>query len=150
MIVDTLENISAYTALGERIAVALEYLKTTDFAEMQDGRYDICGDEIYAMVQRYTTKPREQGKWEAHHKYIDIQFLVEGCEQIGVVDTRKLTIAEEYSVESDIMFFADEDGDFIKLTGDKFVLLFPQDAHMPGIASNTPSAVTKVVIKIPV
>jgi YhcH/YjgK/YiaL family protein len=148
MIVDTLQNISTYAVLGKKIAVALEYLKTTDFSAMPDGRYDIRGDEIYAVVQRYETKPREQGRWEAHRKYIDIQFLAEGCELIGVVDAEKLTIAEEYDAESDIMFFADAAGDLIKLTGSKFVLLFPQDAHMPGIASGTPSDVTKAVVKI--
>jgi YhcH/YjgK/YiaL family protein len=148
MIVDTLQNSSAYVALGERIAVALEYLKTTDFSEMPDGRYDIRGDEIYAMVQRYETKPREQGRWESHRRYIDIQYLAEGSELIGVVDTQKLTVTEEYSAESDIMFFADNEGDFINLTGDKFALLFPQDAHMPGIADTAPSAAVKAVVKI--
>jgi YhcH/YjgK/YiaL family protein len=100
------------------------------------------------VVARYKTKPRPEGRWEAHRKYIDIQFLAAGKELIGVTAADKLTITDAYNEESDIMFFGDSEGDFITLTEDKFVLLFPQDAHMPCITANTPSDVIKVVVKI--
>jgi YhcH/YjgK/YiaL family protein len=148
MIADRLANIDCYRGLGERIATALDFLRNTNFAELPDGRTDIRGDEIFAMLMRYDTKPREVGRWEAHRSYIDIQFLIEGNELIGVTDAAGLTITEEYDSDKDIMFFADADGDFLQLSADKFVLLFPQDAHMPYITDKTTSAVRKVVIKI--
>jgi len=149
MITDNLNNAGIYTALGERIHTALEFLKNTDFSEIQDGRIEIQGDEIYAMIQRYETKPREQGKWEAHRKYIDIQFLAEGEEFIGVTNTAELEITEPYSPETDVMFLDGNNGDFITLSKDKFVLLYPQDAHMPCITiDNKPSPVAKIVIKV--
>jgi len=125
MITDSLQNIDTY-----------------------DGRYEIRGDEIFAVVARYKTKPRSEGRWEAHRKYIDIQFPAAGRELIGVTAADKLTVADAYNAESDIMFFDDSEGDFITLAEDKFVLLFPQDAHMPCITANTPSDVIKVVVKI--
>ena len=148
MITDRLKNLDSYTALGDRITTALQFLKNTDFSEIKDGRIEICGDEIYAMLQRYTTKPSVQGKWEAHQKYIDIQFLAEGTELIGINNVDQLEISEPYKSENDIMFLSGTGGDFIRLTKDKFVLVFPQDAHMPCITDNKPSNVTKIVVKI--
>jgi YhcH/YjgK/YiaL family protein len=148
MIADTLNNSDSYTALGERIATALEFLKKTDFSQIPDGRIEIRGDEIFAMLQHYTTKPLEQGKWEAHHKYIDIQFLAEGTELIGIHNVANLEITEPYSNDNDVMFLDGNGGDFITLANDKFVLLFPQDAHMPCITDKNDSNVTKIVVKI--
>jgi len=31
----------------------------------------------------YQTKPREQGIWEAHRKYIDVQYMIQGSELMG-------------------------------------------------------------------
>ena len=148
MITDTLKNAGSYTALGERIVAALEFLKNTDFSKIPDGKIEITGDEIFAMIQRYETKPREQGKWEAHRKYIDIQFLAEGSELIGVHNIDDLEITEPYSPENDLLFLDGNNGDFIILSKDKFVLLYPQDAHMPCITAKKPSKVTKIVVKI--
>ncbi len=148
MITDTLNNAKIYTALGERITTALEFLENTDFSKIPDGKIEICGDEIFAMIQRYETKPREQGKWEAHRKYIDIQFLAEGSELIGVHNIDDLEITEPYSPENDLLFLDGNNGDFITLSKDKFVLLYPQDAHMPCITAKKPSKVTKIVVKI--
>ncbi len=148
MITDSLKNSDSYTALGERIATALEFLKNTDFSKIPDGKIEIRNDEIFAMIQRYETKPREQGKWEAHRKYIDIQFLAEGTELIGAHNVDDLKITEPYSPENDVMFLDGNGGNFITLSSDKFVLLYPQDAHMPCITASKPSNVTKVVVKI--
>ncbi len=150
MIVDCLENAENYAGMGERIATAFEYLGKTDFSTMPDGKVEIRGDEIFAMVQRYETKPREQGKWEAHRKHIDIQFLVAGRELIGVGDVNAMCVTEVYSDESDVMFLDSDEGDLITLSKGRFVLLFPHDAHMPSLAEGSPSAVTKVVVKIKV
>jgi len=150
MIADTLKNIGCYYGLGERIATALDFLKATDFSKLPDGRVEIQGDDIFAMLMGYTTKSREEGRWEAHRDYIDIQFLIEGHELIGVTDVSALNVSDAYDSAKDIVFFDDADGDFLGLSGSKFVLLFPQDAHMPYITDGVESAVRKVVIKIKV
>ena len=52
------------------------------------------GDRIFALVQRYTTKPRTEGRWEAHRRHIDLQLVVRGAERIGYVsiDDRRQVI----------------------------------------------------------
>ena len=80
MIVDKIENARLYTQLSKPIAKALEALKEQNLSELADGRHDIDGDNIFLLSQRYETKPFEQGKLEAHRKYIDVQFVAAGRE----------------------------------------------------------------------
>ena len=82
MIFDTLENIKNYEGLG-RVYTALEFLAKTDFSQMELGRYELDGGNILYMVQTYETDP-DKTISEAHKKYIDIQFMVDGEEIIGV------------------------------------------------------------------
>ena len=134
MIIDRIDNAALYTPLGDRIAAALRYLQQTDFADLADGRYNVRGEQIYAMVQRYHTKGRDAGKWEAHRKYIDVQYVVSGAEFMGVGNTAAMTVTEAYDAAKDAAFLAGP-GDFVTLPARSFAILMPQDAHMPGVAS---------------
>ncbi len=148
MIVDNIENGRLYAGVSKRVAKALEVLKDTDFSNKTDGRYDIDGDNIYYLVQRYTTKPIEQGRLEAHKKYIDVQFMAGGGELMGLAPIDNLETEEPYNEENDIAFYkAPEQITKINLETGMFCILFPQDAHMPGRQSNGPSNVLKVVVK---
>jgi len=143
MIVDRIENAALYRGLGERIALALASLQTPREA----GRYELDGDKVFALVQQYQSKPLSEGKWEAHRKYIDVQFVVSGAERIGWTPVDGLTLTESYNEIKDIAFYKG-DGDFVTVPAGTFVILFPEDAHMPGIAVDAPAPVTKVVVKV--
>ncbi|MCL5029112.1 MAG: YhcH/YjgK/YiaL family protein [Bacteroidetes bacterium] len=151
MIVDKLENIELYSGLGERIYKALVFLKIHNFAEMKNGRYEIDGKNIYATISRYQTKPMESGKWESHRKYIDVQFVAVGKERIGYSNLSEMTVKQEYNEEKDVQFL-EGTGDFITAEKSTFVILFPQDVHMPGISAenNKKDDVIKVVVKVKV
>lgn len=60
------------------------FLKNSDLEHMEVGRYEIDGDDIYAMIQKQTTAAPENKKAESHYKYIDIQYLICGEEMQGV------------------------------------------------------------------
>jgi YhcH/YjgK/YiaL family protein len=98
-------------------------------------------------VQQYQTKPLAEGKWESHRKYIDVQYVEEGVERIGWTPVAGLTVTEPYDEAKDIAFYQG-DGDFVTVPAGSFVILFPDDAHMPGIAVDKPSPVKKVVVKV--
>lgn len=66
MIIDKLSNSNLYSGLGERINKAFAYLKETDFIKMELGKYEIEGDNVFALVNEYTTKDENEGKLEAH------------------------------------------------------------------------------------
>jgi len=152
MVKDLLSLSDRYRSLGPRFVRAFDFAKTTDFAAMPEGTYPMGGpdggNDVRALVQRYTTKPAHEVRWEAHRAHIDLQFVLTGEEYIGVAPIARLT-AEPYDASKDIMWLSGE-GDRVTLRPGEFMLLWPEDAHMPAVAIAEPVAVLKIVIKIAV
>lgn len=143
MIIDRIENAALYGGLGERIALALASVRT----KREPGRYELDGDKVVVLVQQYQTKPMSEGKWEAHRKHIDVQYVAAGVEKIGWANINRLKVTEPYDDAKDVAFYKG-DGDFVTVPAGSFVILFPEDAHMPCTALDKPSPVTKVVVKV--
>ena len=148
MILDRLEDSVHYASLGERFAAGFAYLRETDLVNLADGRYDIDGKNVFAIVQTYAAKPREQGRWEAHRDYADIQFVASGAEQMGVTWMGQVTVESPYDTERDVEFYRGDGGKFFDVTTGEFALFFPHDVHMPSLAMAKPQTVKKVVIKV--
>jgi len=149
MILDTIDNARLYLGLNASFATAFEILTDKTLAKKEDGKYAVDGEKIYYTIQRYPTKPLNEGKLEAHRKYIDIQFLFEGVEFLGYVPLKGLTTAEVYNPQKDIAFFnTPKEITKIILEPGLFCILFPDDAHLPCRQLAGPTDVRKVVIKI--
>lgn len=148
MIIDLLPRANLYLPNVPHLGDALAFLRRADLAELPDGRHEIAGDDAYASVSRYLTKPVERGVWEAHRRYIDLQCVLSGRERIGYAALDRLQ-ASEYDPERDVLFAAGH-GDTLTLEPGTFALLWPYDAHMPGLAVGEPAPVHKVVIKLAV
>ena len=149
MIVDTIENSHLYSGLGENIAKALEILQMVDFTIKADGRCDVDGDELFYIVQRYATKPFEDGLFEAHEKYIDIQFVADGEEVISYARLENLEVEKPYDEAGDCALYkVPGEVAAINMAAGMFCVLFPQDGHMPCRELNGPSNVLKVVVKV--
>ncbi|MBM7556867.1 YhcH/YjgK/YiaL family protein [Halanaerobacter jeridensis] len=146
MITDSLSNASCYYEINERLEKAFEFLEENDFSKWKDGKYEIDNDDIFAIVDSYQTKPQEEGVWEAHREYIDIQYISEGTELIGYsnIDTMNLN---EYDKNNDFLTFEGA-GDFFRVKPGNFVVFMPQDVHMPAININDSQNVKKVIIKV--
>ncbi len=147
MILDNIKFATMYEKANDRFAAGLEYLAKTDFSAAEPGRVDIRGDEVFALIQRYQTKPIDQGKFEAHQRYIDIQFIAEGAEQIGVGDTDAMEPIDPYDTEKDLVFL-NGTGQMITVSAGMFCVLYPHEAHMPMIAVDSPAEVLKIVVKV--
>jgi len=148
MITDRIAHAALYSPLSPRIARAVEYLQQTDLAALQPGTYELEGRHLYVIVQEYTTKPRDQGRWEAHCRYADLQVVAEGTEAIGYAPMTRLE-QESYDQSRDDVALSGQ-GEFITLDSGCFMLLWPGEGHMPGIAIGDPAPVKKIVIKIDV
>jgi biofilm protein TabA len=149
MILDTIDNTRLYVGLHARFAKALEILRDKTLSQKEDGKYAVDGENIYYTIQHYTTKPLNEGKLEAHRKYIDIQFLLSGEEVLGYTPLKGLTISEEYNPAKDIAFYkTPEQLTKVILEPGLFCILFPDDAHLPCRQLTGPEEVKKAVIKI--
>jgi biofilm protein TabA len=149
MIADTISRLGSYFE-GEHIALVERFL-TSLTPDMPDGRVDISGDDIFAMVSTYETRRAEDSRFEAHRKYKDIQLMLAGEEEIGWAPLEGLDVAEPYDEERDVAFFYQPAGGFsrISMRPGMCAVFFPEDAHMPQLMSGGEAAtVRKVVIKV--
>ena len=147
MISDCLSNIFKYGEIPKKTADFILGLNDKTPA----GHYEI-DENTYVNVDIYETKLPENCRYEAHKKYIDIQLLLDGKEQLDCISPEQLKIIEPYNEEKDIMFFENSenvpDASFILKTG-RFVLIYPHEAHRPQMAiNNFPQKVKKIVVKI--
>ena len=146
MILDLLSNAPTYFGLDTGLVIALSYLRQTDLMGLAIGRHQIDEDRVFALVSEYWTKTVAQSVWEAHRRHIDVQVLASGEEGVGVAPLAAMR-ADPYDAEKDVLF-AKGDGDFVTLTPGRFVMLFPHDAHMPGVIAARPQHVKKIVVKV--
>jgi len=149
MIIDKIENASLYNGISSLLAEGLKFLSENDFRHIEAGKYFLKNDLLYAMVNDYSTKPQYECKLEAHKKYIDIQFMISGEEQIGITSYHNQVPTEDYNPEKDIVFFKEEVSLFTLSEG-HFAIFFPDDLHQPCIISDKISDVRKVVVKVAV
>lgn len=149
MIIDRLENLKKYIDENDmrKIDVFLKRLSP----EMEEGRYEIDGDDIYARVMSYHTSPREDCKIEAHDLYIDIQSTLVGKEGIDVFHREELIEKIPYNAAKDVCIYEESAQQYITVDNlpDYFSMLYPEEAHKPQISLDKKrDIVKKFVIKI--
>lgn len=128
---------------------AYKFLKTGGFNERKLGRYELDENGTYVSIGEYTTK--DSAHFEAHRKYIDIQYLSKGEEYIRVSSMDNITNqVSEYDETRDIEFFDKDEYREQLLDGNNFLVLFSHDAHMPCMKVDSNMHVRKIVVKIPV
>lgn len=151
MIVKNLSSADVCHALHDRLEKGFDFLRNTDLTKLPDGRVDIEGDDVFAVVQTYETKPPEAYKIELHRKYLDIQYVFEGKEQVLISRDKELRTAIPYDDDNDIEFFEDpEECSAIFLSAGDFALFDLNDYHKPRCnpPDGTSQKVRKVVVKI--
>jgi len=146
MIIDKIKNHKLYASLSPIISIAFDYINNTDLSSLESGKYEIENENIFALVQEYNTKNREDCKLEGHFKFIDLQYIISGTEFMGVSALNN-QIQISKSEERDIAFY-EGDPTFFRLDKGMFAIFFPDDLHMPGIKVSQSSNVKKVVVKI--
>lgn len=149
MIFDRIENGDWYAGLSPRLARALAFLRDTPLAMLPLGKLHLDGEQLFATIEEYTTRPATSGRWETHRRYVDVQCLISGRERIGFAPRAALRELEPYDPQRDVAFYTGV-GEQLTLIPGLFVVFTPQDAHMPGLAVVEPEAARKVVIKLAV
>lgn len=150
MIVDNIKNAHLYYALGEKYENALKYIQNNELLDVENGTYQISGDDVYIIVQDYTSKKQECAKFEAHKKYIDIQYVIKGQERLGYSNIDNFEPDCEYDENKDLVFGNVKSGSMVLAQAGDFVVFTPEDAHMPSVCVDRPYYVKKAVVKIKV
>ncbi|MGN0968987.1 MAG: YhcH/YjgK/YiaL family protein [Oscillospiraceae bacterium] len=147
MVIDKIENCKLYFGMHSDFERAFRWLCDADIDSLSQRRYVLEEGKLWVTVQRYTSKPREECSVEGHEKYIDIQYVVRGCETVGYENRKGKRAVTEYDKEHDIQFFEDL-CDFITIPSGTFYIAGPEDLHMTKCMSGTPSDMVKLVMKV--
>ncbi len=137
-----------YADLNPHFAKAFAFMKRPDLASLPCGRYEIDGDNCWAMVMETPLKPYPQARGEAHRVYADIQAPLSGPETIGVCELPHGACEMPFDAQKDIGFYPLKTRPLTLRPGE-FAVFFPWiDAHMPGCSLDGATSVKKLVIKV--
>jgi biofilm protein TabA len=146
MIFSALSQADRYAALHPLFRRAFDFIRDTDLHALAPGRYPVAGDDVIAIVEHVPGKARAQARLECHRKYIDIQLVLDGIDEMGwkpLADC--LNPVSDYNAEKDIQFFHDAPASWVAVPPDHFCIFFPEDAHAPLVSVGQ---VRKVIFKV--
>ena len=126
---------------------AFAWLKTNDLNAIEPGTYIIDDGNVKAIVTEAPAPILEKVKWEAHHHFNDIQYIVRGQAKMGVAPVSDARITESYDPANDVGFFEAE-GEYYTAGAGTFFIFTPEEAHRPGIKIEGYETVKKIVIKV--
>jgi YhcH/YjgK/YiaL family protein len=143
------EFVVYYFKNKERWDKAFAFLRDSDLTKIAIGRHDIDGDNLFATVSEYMTKNEEDTKFEAHRKYIDIQHVINGAEQMSItpLSDRQEELVP-YDPAKDVEFMSVNKTSSYEATPDKVFIFFPSDIHRPSVKIGENKNVRKVVVKV--
>ena len=148
MILDNLQKCNQYFDVHKGFRKAFEFLQRFDLSELSEGKYEIAGEKIFAIVAKDQGRAAEEGQLEVHNEYIDIQLVVEGTDTMGWRSrTTCCKEAGEYDPETDLQFFLDDPHSWLAVGSGNFAVFFPDDAHLPLISTGL---IHKVIVKVAV
>jgi YhcH/YjgK/YiaL family protein len=150
MIVTDLAHILSQAPADPRLRKAIEFLQENAGKDLPDGRVAVDGEQVFALFQSYQTLPPSQAVFEAHRKYLDVQYVAAGEEVIGWVALEKLVDPTPYDPAKDVLFgkVPLEGMIPVRLSAGQLAVLYPSDAHAPRLAAGEPTAVRKIVVKV--
>lgn len=114
-------------------------------------KHELAGG-VFVIEQAYETKPRAEGFFESHRKYVDVQVVVDGDERMEVADLARATVRQPYQEERDLIVYEDvADASALRLHAGEVAVFHPADVHMPSLRAGAgPVVVRKAVLKLPV
>ena len=134
--------------LQEKIAETLKFMENLNFDEMEVGKH-VINDDAFVLIQKYDSKEPDAVRFEAHRNYVDIQYVVEGKESIEVAAVTAMTVSESYDPERDVEFYEEPElASKYVLTDGGYAILYPADAHKPGVRVGESVAMKKMVGKV--
>ncbi len=152
MIVGNIKNIEQELKFYPKsIQKGLQFLMTQPVSVLDDGRYIIDGEKLYANIDSYDTEPVEDRLPEQHVRYIDIQYIARGREKIGSAGVDCVgKVAIDHLQSDDWIKYEDmKDEVFVTLSEGSFAIYFPWDVHRPNCHPGHEAVrVKKVVVKV--
>jgi biofilm protein TabA len=141
----------SYFRNKERWDKAFAFLRDNNLVTMEAKKYVLDDDNLFATISESVTKNVEDTKFEAHRKYIDIQHVIVGSEQMSITPmAQKKDALVAYDPAKDVEFMTVNGTSSYVATPDKVFIFFPSDIHRPSVKIGDNKPVRKVVVKVKV
>ena len=103
---------------------AFEFLAGADLKKMPLGKQELEGKHLFVALDEYTTKDKQDTKYESHRKYIDIQYIIHGDESMGWKNREGLVNSTEYDEEKDLEFFEGKHDSVVRVPPGSYTVRF--------------------------
>lgn len=131
-----------------RIYEIMEMIKSEDYSMKSSGEYCFQDGTKY-KVQEYSTKEEVECKLESHRNHIDVQYIVEGCEQFKMYNLHGLIPDSEYNKENDVEFWrGGTEATISILVPGSFIVVYNGQPHKGAIKTDEIRKIKKIVCKI--
>ena len=148
MIFATLSQADRYANQHPLFPQAFDYIRNTDLNSLATGVHSIIGKQLFVIVEEAQGRSRAEAKLECHRKFIDIQLVLQGTDEMGWKPLADCTNPlDDYNEERDIRFFADVADSWISTPPNTFCIFFPDDAHAPLVSTGK---IRKLIFKVAV
>jgi biofilm protein TabA len=130
MVIDAISRIEKYAKLHPLFPKVFEYIRNTELRELASGKHAILGDDVFVLIQRRVGQTKSNSKLECHRKYIDIQLVLEGTDEMGwkpLADCQQAI--DSFNPASDVQFFEDIALNWFTTPANNFCIFFPEDAN---------------------
>ena len=148
LILADLRDHARYESLNPHLAKGFAFLHRSDLGELENGRHEIEGDNVFAIVDRGMGRGQADSPLEFHRRYLDIQYVFKGIDLIGwspIENCRNLK--SDFDADRDLGFYEDRPGTWCRVAAGMFAIFFPNDAHAP-LGGSGP--IHKIVVKVAV
>lgn len=147
MITGKLSSLAESPYTHEKLMPVLKLLQEMDFSQYTGGRHEL-GNGSFFFLNEFETKEAENCFWEAHRKYIDIHFILDGQEKIAFDHIDRQSVETEYDPEKDAVFLEGELHSEMTMNPGDVMICLPEDSHMTGLVAGHKQKVRKVVLKV--
>lgn len=147
MITGNINEAEKYYALNPYFKEAFEILKTFTPDMCENYKSENITVKVSDNITGDLSQDGAPRVFEAHRKFIDVHFVIDGVEAIGYANIRDLKAKTEYNSDRDCQFFEGE-ANKIRLDRGDFCITFPEDAHIPFMNPGKESKVKRCVVKI--
>ncbi|WP_022766619.1 YhcH/YjgK/YiaL family protein [Butyrivibrio sp. XPD2006] len=149
MILDRIENIGTYLGISRHLDIAIKEIQKGHYKNWDIGRHEIEGNNVFC--NRVYLETKEENSWERHEEYLDIHIVIDGSEVIRYSECSYVNDWGEFDAKGDCALapFSDTGID-LRINPGWFLIVFPQDAHMPGLRDDgefSDKAIFKVCVK---
>lgn len=144
MIVESLEKLGLYAPHIPHLADGLACL-AAHRDDPAPARYEFSGG--YMMLQEGSTRPVDDGDYEAHRAYLDVQVSLSGGETVIWADIDTLTPTVPYDSAKDKIMLAGP-GVPVRIDPGMCYVCWPHDAHKACRCLAEPGPFRKAVIKL--